>query len=94
MSPLASRTSWFPVQAGGGHAEPPIGIDLPHPRQHGVSAGTHPFSTCFESGGRSYGSCTSSPMMVSVPVKPSSRKASAARSPASEAPTMTIRPWP
>ena len=31
-------------------------------------------------------------MMVSDPLKPFSRKASAARSPASEAPTMTIRP--
>ena len=57
-----------------------------------LPAGTHPLSTCLDSGGRSYGSCTSSPMMVSDPVNPSSRNASAARNPASEAPTMTIRP--
>src|SRR5215472_15567326 len=31
--------------------------------------------------------------MVSDPVKPSSRKVSAARRPASEAPTTTMRPW-
>src|SRR5499427_9944466 len=56
------------------------------------SAGTQPFSTCFERGGRSYGSSGSSPMMVRCPVKPSLRNASAARSPAREAPTMTMRP--
>src|SRR5262249_52874362 len=45
-----------------------------------------------DSGGRSYGGWRSSPTMVSSPAKPSSRSASAARRPASEAPTMTIRP--
>src|SRR5262249_27576228 len=56
-------------------------------------ARTRPSSTCLDSGGRSYGSWRSSPTMVSSPAKPSSRKVSAARRPASDAPTMTIRPF-
>jgi hypothetical protein len=55
-------------------------------------AGTQPLSTCFERGGRSYGSSGSSPMMVKGPLKSALRNASAPRSPANEAPTMTIRP--
>src|SRR5215468_1366248 len=56
-------------------------------------ARTRPSNTCLDSGGRSYGGWRSSPTMVSSPVKPSSRKVSAARRPASDAPTMTIRPF-
>ncbi len=41
-SPLASRTCLgFAVEAGGGHAEPPLRIDLPRARQLGV-VGRHP----------------------------------------------------
>jgi hypothetical protein len=93
LSPLASITSWLsrsrPVAATPRRQSASIA------RIRGslvLPAGTHPLRTCLDSGGRSYGSCTSSPMMVSEPVKPSSRNASAARSPAREAPTMTIRP--
>src|SRR5258706_501325 len=57
------------------------------------SARTRPSSTCLDNGGRSYGSWRSSPTMVSSPAKPSSRSVSAARRPASEAPTTTIRPF-
>ena len=39
----------------------------PQARQLVWSAGTHPCSTCLDSGGRSYGSCGSSPMMVRRP---------------------------
>src|SRR5215470_4046889 len=56
-------------------------------------ARTRPSNTCLDSGGRSYGSWRSSPTRVSSPAKPSSRKASAARRPASDAPTMTMRPF-
>src|SRR4051794_4526297 len=55
-------------------------------------AATRPSSTCFDNGGLSYGGCGSSPTTVTEPVKPSSRSASAARNPASDAPTMTMRP--
>jgi hypothetical protein len=51
------------------------------------SARNQPLSTAFDKG-----ACGSSPISVSAPVKPSARSASAARSPASEAPTITIRP--
>jgi hypothetical protein len=53
---------------------------------------TKPVCTCFDSGGRSYGSSGSSPITVSEPVKPSARSCSAAFSPASDAPTITMRP--
>ena len=55
-------------------------------------AGIRPSSTCLDSGGRSYGSKGSSPTRVSDPAKPSSRSFSAARNPASDAPTITTRP--
>ena len=50
-----------------------------------------PARYCFESGGRSYGRCGSSPRRISSPPKPSRRSVSAARRPANPAPTTTIR---
>ena len=80
------RTTWLdPIQDRWPPRQPPLRIDRAQTRQLGVVSGTQPFSTCFESGGRSYGSSGSSPMIVRCPLKPSSRKASAPRSPASEA---------
>ncbi len=75
-------------------ATPRIHSAFPSSRRRGsrvCSVGAMPVSTCFESGGRSYGSPGSSPMSVNAPWKPSPRRLSAARSPASDAPTMTTR---
>ena len=69
-SPLASRTCL--VSRSRPVAATPSRHSASIARTRGSlvwSAGTHPFSTCFESGGRSYGSCGSSPMMVSVPAE-------------------------
>src|SRR6185312_5453892 len=56
------------------------------------SSSQTPFNSSFESGGRSYGGkWGSSPISVTSPEKPWRRRASAARSPAREAPTTAIR---
>jgi hypothetical protein len=59
------------VETGGGRAKPPLRIDLTRARKLGMVGLTQPFRTCLESGERSYGSCFSSPIMVSFPLKPS-----------------------
>ena len=57
-------------------------------RRSARSSGSHsPARSCFDSGGRSYGRCGSAPTRTSRPSKPSRRRVSVARSPASEAPT-------
>ena len=54
-------------------------------------SGSHsPANSSFDSGGRSYGRCDSAPTSTTRSREPSRRNVSAARSPASEAPTMTI----
>ena len=82
----------FAIETGGGDAEPPIRIDLARTRKLGVIGGHPPFQHLF----REWGPIVRLVRLVAddgqLPVKPSSRKASAPRSPASEAPTMTIRP--
>jgi hypothetical protein len=55
-------------------------------------ADTSPSRICLDSGGRSEGWCGLSPMRVSEPAKPLSRKTAAVRSPPSDAPAVTIRP--
>src|SRR3954451_19969302 len=56
------------------------------------SGSQSPRSSSFERGGRSYGSCGSAPIATMRPSKPSRRKVSAARNPASEVPTIaTVR---
>ena len=59
-------------------------------RRNASSWGPHsPASSCFDSGGRSYGRCGSAPTSTIRPSNPSRRSVSVARSPASEAPTTT-----
>ena len=55
------------------------------------SASCSPASSSFDSGGRVYGRWASSPTTTSSPSNPPVRAACAARSPASDAPTMTTR---
>ena len=54
------------------------------------SASQSPAKKFFDNGGLSYGIWVSAPMMVRAPAKPFDRKVSAARTPASDAPMMTI----
>ena len=54
------------------------------------SASQSPAKKFFDNGGLSYGMCASAPMMVRAPANPFERKVSAARTPASDAPIMTI----
>src|SRR5690606_30012097 len=55
--------------------------------------GSRPARYPLDSGGRSYGGSVSSPTSTTRPVKPSSRRTSAALPPAREAPTMTNTRW-
>ena len=66
---------------------PPSGDDRQRPR----SAAHVPASTCLDSGGRSYGRVGLVADDRDGAVEPRARSSSAARSPASEAPTTTIR---
>ena len=59
-----------------------------------LSTSCSPASTSFDSGGRVYGRWGSSPTITRSPSNPAARAACAARSPASDAPTMTTqRNW-
>ena len=53
-----------------------------------VGLGRRRASSSFDSGGRSYGRCGSAPIATMRPSKPSRRSVSAARSPASDIPTI------
>ncbi|CAB4995572.1 unannotated protein [freshwater metagenome] len=83
-SNASARTPSFSSRPRPSSASPPMSESRPSSQP--------PARNCFDSGGRSYGAWGSSPMSVIGPSNPSRRNVSAARMPASDAPTMVTAP--